>query len=319
MSAQLSFLMHETGEGFTFRGLEHYRNFPSPLVVNVSGGRSSAYQAWHFVEANGGVPEGVIFNFNNTGRERSETLDFIDRLDRHLGLDLRWLEYDASEPTKVKQVTYETAARNSEPFDSLLKWVVPKRKDGTSGVIPLPNPAQRTCTAQLKIKTLHRYVRKHLGWPTNYHTAIGYRAEERARYVRRVKQDLKKKTQEGGRGWFPMYHSGAREGDILSFWRGAPFDLEQDGVWNNCDFCFHASEWRLKERMMLDAVENQMKLDPQRPPPRVARWIADEERLSDRPGPYRRDRPTYRQMWEQVCAGNMDGSKQDERCGTCTD
>lgn len=306
--------------GFVFRGLDHYRNFPTPLVVNVSGGRSSAYQAYHFVEANGGIPDGVIFNMNNTGRERPEALDFADRLDRYLGLNLHWLEFDDRQPTKVKRVTYATAARNGEPFERLVRGIVPKRRDGTAGVRPLPNPAQRTCTAQLKIKTLHRYVRRHLGWPTLYHCAIGYRADEKARYERRTCEDLKKGTPEGGRGWFPMYQSGARESDILSFWQSAPFDLELDSTFGNCDFCFMASEWKIKERMVLDALENQIKLAPgSTPSPRLRAWIADEERESDRPGPYRRDRPTYRQMWNAVCEGKMEGSKAGDQCRSCTD
>lgn len=300
-----------------------YRDYPDRLMLNVSGGRSSAKQVWDFVEANGGIPDGVIVNFNNTGVERWETLAFVDQLDRYLGLGTKYLEFDPPSLGKVKVVDFATAARNGEPFNALLSEILPKRKDGSSGVRPLPNPAQRSCTAQMKIKTAHRYVRKHLGWPTQYHAAIGYRADEKMRYDKRVKQD-NKGYQEGGKGWFPMYLSGDTQDDVQAFWKTAPFDLGIESWLGNCDLCFMVAEWKIKERMILMAEESQIRPQIDGPvPERIARWINWEERVSDRKGGFRQDRPSYRELWDEICMGNLfsrsgNGSLGLE-CGACTD
>lgn len=312
----------------TFQNLEAYKferwrpDDGRNLALSLSGGRSSAYKIWHIIEANGGLPPGAIVNFENSGREWNATLDFVDMIDKTLGLDVHYLEYDPTAKGKVKRVDYFTAARNGEPFRALLDDIVPKRRDGTAGIRPLPNPTARICTASLKVKTLHRYVRHHLGWGTQYYSTIGYRADEKSRWERRVKSD-QRRWEEGGRGLFPMYHAGATEIDVQRFWLHAPFDLDLDSAHGNCDFCFMVSTWKLKERMVLEALRHQIRLVPGAlPPPRLQAWIDDEERLSDRPGSYRRDRPGYRDLWKEVCDGNMQSSVpegKEDRCGSCTD
>lgn len=311
-----------------FRDLEAYRGFvpadadQGHVVIGVSGGRSSAYQMAHIVEAHGGRPEGAIFAFENTGREVAETLDFVHRLDRHFQLGLVWLEYDPASPTKVRVVSYETASRNGEPFDAMLSEVLPRRRDGTPGVRPLPNPVQRTCTATLKTKTAHRYVRRHLGWSTRYYAALGYRADERARYERRVKLDAAKGFDEGGKMTAPMYHAGVVDADVRSFWAATTLDLAVDSTLTNCDLCFMKAEWKVKEIMMLEAIKHQIRLRPGAlPPPSVQWWIDKEERQGDRPGTFRKDRPSYRAIWEAVCHGDLLStlSEEDDRCGSCTD
>lgn len=303
-------------------GLEHYRGLPAPLAFGVSGGRSSAMQMAHYVEANGGVPPGTIFNFENTGLEDAATYYFLDKLDQYYGLDLHWLEYDPDAPGKVKRVTYATAAREGEPFERYLSEVLPKRRDGTAGVRPLPNPVQRTCTSTLKVKTLHRYVRQHLGWPTAYYSAIGYRADEPERYERRLIQDAKG-WPEGGKMVAPMYHSGATADDTLAFWAAMPFDLDLDGIFGNCDLCFMAAAWKITERMLRIAEQDQIKPVYGGPiPARIMRWIAWEERQSDRPGVFRKDRPGYRALWDAVCMGDLFSLGNGDlglECGRCTD
>lgn len=306
-----------------FRDLEFYRNAPAPLTVNVSGGRSSAYQAAHIIEANGRVPEGVPFLFNNTGKERRETYDFIQKFDNYYGIGIIWTEYDPAVPGKFRRVDYATASRNGEPFERLLSEIVPKRRDGSAGVRPLPNPTQRTCTAALKVKTAHRFLRREMGWPTRYYSAIGYRADEPSRYEKRVARELRKPFDEGGNCWCPMYHAGVISDRVQQFWRTMPFDLELDSDFGNCDLCFMASTWKIKARMVLLALESQTKLSPGTPPPAsVAQWIAWEERESDRPGTFRKDRPTIRALWDQVCAGDFEAVGNGALglvCGACTD
>lgn len=286
--------------------------------LSVSGGRSSGHGAWHIVEANGGIPPGVVPHFCNTGREDPRTLIFVDRLDRELGLGLHWLEFDIDEPSKVKRVTFETANREGKPFLQLLYREI-LRRDRTVGVRPLPNPVQRTCTDQLKAKTWHRYARQHLGWPTDYYTVMGYRADEPERIEKRKKRD-EKKWQETGKGLFVIANAGVTTEIKENFWFTAPFDLEMSSDHGNCDYCFMVSTWKLKERMLLEALELHWPFDPDRPPPRLQFWIACEERISDRPGLFRKDRPPFREIWRQVCEGNMEScviEGKDDQCEDC--
>lgn len=309
---------------FQFKNLDVYRNLPERLVINVSGGRSSGYQMAHIVAAcDGKFPSNWLFVFENTGLERPETYDFLWKLDNYFHIKLTWLERDPHELGKVRVVDYFNASRDGEPMEAFLNTPL-RRRDGTVGVRPLPNPPQRTCTAELKTKTVHRYVRQHLGWPTAYYSAIGFRADEKSRVERRRAMDNKKGFGgESGRGIFPMFDAGVVRDDVENFWLHGPFDLELDSDFGNCDLCFMASTWKIKQRMMLIALEAQVRALPgSSPPPRIARWIAWEERESDRPGPFRKDRPTLRELWNQVCAGDFESAVpegREDRCGSCTD
>jgi 3'-phosphoadenosine 5'-phosphosulfate sulfotransferase (PAPS reductase)/FAD synthetase len=286
--------------------LAPFRDLPRPLSVPFSGGRSSGMLLCCLVEANGGLPEGAVVNFQNTGLELPPTLDFIRRVEVHLGINVVRLEYDRAAPGKFAEVGHNSLSRDGEPFDRLLTEVVPERRDGTAGVRALPNPVQRTCTANLKTKTAHRHLRS-LGWPTKYYAALGYRFDEESRVARKRKLDVKG-NQEGGTGVFPLFDAKITSDDVHWFWRQMPFDLELDSNMGNCDFCFMKSEWKIKEQMLLH-------------PDRAQWWINAEQRAAttDRPSVFRKDRPSYAELFAQVQAGNLEGSKEGERCGTCGD
>lgn len=308
---------------FPYQDLEFYRRLPSRMVIGVSGGRSSGYQMAHIVAAcDGKFSPDWVFMFENTGLERWETYEFLRRLDAYFGINLTITEYDPEAPGRYRVVTHDTLSRNGEPMQRMLSEIV-NRRDGTRGVRPLPNPVQRTCTANLKIKTAHRYVRRTLKWPMQYYAAIGYRADEKARCDKRWLSDEIRGFDEGGVGVFPMFDAGVVQDRVESFFRAGPFDLELDSDFGNCDLCFMASTWKIKQRMVLIALETQTRIRPgAEPPERVARWIAWEERQSDRPGNFRKDRPNLRALWEQVCEGNLDSAVPEgkaDRCGSCTD
>jgi len=307
---------------FNYKNLEKYRNLPDRLMIGVSGGRSSAYQMAHIVEANPIRSKDWVFVFENTGLERPETYDFIYQLDQYFDLNLVILEYNPEAEYKFDIVDYNNISKQGQPMVRLLSENI-VRRDGSVGVRPLPNPAQRTCTANLKIKTAHRYVRKHLKWPTQYYAALGYRADEKSRCDRKWLLDEKRGFSEGGIGIFPMFDAGVTADDVSKFWYSGPFDLQLDNDFGNCDFCFMASTWKIKQRMILVALESQVKLQKGAiPPERIMRWILWEERISDRPGPFRKDRPNMRQLWEQVCEGNYESAVpegRDDQCGFCTD
>jgi 3'-phosphoadenosine 5'-phosphosulfate sulfotransferase (PAPS reductase)/FAD synthetase len=118
-----------------------------PTVLSFSGGRTSAYMLWRAIQSNDGLPDEAIVVFANTGKEEEATLEFVRDCETNWGVEIHWLEYQDDAP-KFRRVNFETASRNGEPFEMLIR----KRKY-------LPNPVTRFCTAILKIRTIDRYLK----------------------------------------------------------------------------------------------------------------------------------------------------------------
>lgn len=163
--------------------------------------------------------DGIELIFQNTGMEREETYDFLDKNDKAFDLNLTWIEYTKEKPF-FKVVSYETASRynpataSAKPFDDLIE------KNGKY----LPNQQQRFCTQQLKVLTAYRYIRrtyKIKEWE-NY---IGFRIDEPHR-DRPEKRATKTITQ-----WqkYPLFEQGISVFDVKNYWNShnmKPFDLE---------------------------------------------------------------------------------------------
>ncbi len=245
-----------------------------PAVVMVSGGRTSGFMFHKIIEAFGGtLPEDVIPVFANTGLEHAATYDFLHEIETRW-CPIVWLEYRATEDGQTfERVTYETASRNGEPFEALI------RKCNY-----LPNPVTRKCTTELKIRTGYRFV-KSLGW--DEHTrCIGLRADE-PRRVARMKGDYASEHVA-----MPMAEAGHTLADVLSFWNAQPFDLRlpnNDNAFGNCQLCFLKSKARLRRVMRAD-------------PSSAAWWIKVESlALSEKASSsvFRMDRPSYAGLlWE---------------------
>jgi 3'-phosphoadenosine 5'-phosphosulfate sulfotransferase (PAPS reductase)/FAD synthetase len=92
-----------------------------PTCISFSGGRTSAYMLWRVLEAHGGkLPDDAVVCFANTGKEDEATLKFIHDCETNWNVPIVWLEYCAEEP-KFKIVNFETASRNGEPFEALIR------------------------------------------------------------------------------------------------------------------------------------------------------------------------------------------------------
>lgn len=195
-----------------------------PTVISFSGGRTSAYMLWRVLEANQGLPEEAIVCFANTGKEEEATLEFVRDCEQNWGVEIHWLEYRYAEKTKDRwrRVTFETASRNGEPFFELIDQ---------NGSLYLPNPVARICTAKLKIRVIHAYL-KHLGWEHNENMDwVGIRADE----MRRAAKIGRERT--------PLVTAGVTKEDVGKFWAAQSFDLKlpnMNGVTmhGNCDLCF---------------------------------------------------------------------------------
>ncbi len=201
-----------------------------PTCLSFSGGRTSAYMLWRVLQSNGGLPADASVCFANTGKEDEATLRFIRDCAERWSVPISWLEYTGLNDQMYRVTNFEKAARNGEPFEALIR----RRQF-------LPNPVSRFCTSELKIRTMHRFIRAELGWP-EWDQFIGIRADEQRRVskirARGTSTETKDETM-----CMPLADAGVSVQEVGAFWAAQPFNLEL-ATYNgrtlagNCDLCF---------------------------------------------------------------------------------
>ena len=253
-----------------------------PAVVSFSGGRTSAYMLWRILQAHGSVlPDDVVTCFTNTGREMAATLDFVRDCAAAWSVAVRWLEFTGRRADGWQEVSHNSEARNGEPFAAL-----------TATQAALPNPVARSCTTELKLRTIRRFVQSELGWK-RWTNIVGLRADEKSRVTNALERAKLKKDP-----WdvlLPLATAGVSLGDVAAFWREQPFDLRLKGKWEgNCDGCFLKSRAAVM-RMMRDYPE------------RMAWWEAQEAipRGDGRGKTFRIDREPYAELARVTAATPM--------------
>lgn len=206
-------------------------------VTMFSGGRTSALLAKHLKE-NPDKYKNVIYVFLNTGKEVEKTLRFVDRCDKEWGLNVVWLEAkinnEKGKGTSYKVVDFETASRNGEPFEAMLKKY------------PLPNNMASNCTRELKQRPIDSYLKFMFFNPVlnlwNYEITkvIGIRADEQHRKSIHAKAE---------NIIYPLCDEiPLNERMVREFWSKQPFDLGLKDYEGNCDLCFKKS---LKKRLTI--------------------------------------------------------------------
>lgn len=184
-------------------------------ILSFSGGRTSAYMLANY--------EFDLAIFCNTGKEAEGTLDFIRKCGEYFDKEIVWLEYTTDNKEKYKIVNFETASRNGEPFEQLIK----KSKF-------IPNEMTRTCILQLKIKTIQRYLKSKSVNLDDVDMMLGIRKDEPKRYFK-----LKSSNRNKWENVMPLYKDNITENHIKDFWNQHPFDLNIHTHLGNCDLCFH--------------------------------------------------------------------------------
>ncbi len=251
----------------------------SPTCISFSGGRTSAYMLYKVLEANEmKLPSEAIVCFANTGKEDEATLQFVKDCQEKWNVPITWLEYVDAEETKDrwKQVNFESASRDGEPFEALIR----KRNY-------LPNPVSRFCTVELKVRTIHRYLKAH-GWK-EWDSMLGIRADEQRRLAKIGNQDYGKHEEKIA----PLGRLGVTKETVGEFWRNQSFDLglpNMNGVTmhGNCDLCF------LKPMAQIASLV-------QEDPSRAIWWAKMEEfamTTAKKPSDavFRQERPSYSQI-----------------------
>lgn len=198
--------------------------------ISFSGGRTSAYMTKKLIDNFSDKYEFIV-TFANTSMEDPRTLDFVHACDTHFGFNTVWLEsvthMGERKSSTHKVVTYATAARNGEVYESFIK------KYG------IPNKAFPQCTRELKVRPMQSYLRSigldHRRVPT----AIGIRADEK----RRVSSDAGVDNIV-----YPLIDIWPTDKqDVLDWWEDQAFDLGIEEFEGNCLGCFKKS---LKKHFM---------------------------------------------------------------------
>ena len=200
------------------------------LVCTFSGGRTSAFMAKFLMNLPKYKNYDKVFIFANTGKEREETLKFINDCDKKWGLGIVWLEANVIHKkgvgTNYKIVDYKTASRNGEPFYDMAKKY------------PLPNNFVSNCTRELKLAPMNKYI-KSLGYK-NVFTAMGIRYDERHRESNNAKEN---------KIIYPLIYDIKVDNKFIRDWWGRQsFDLNLKDYEGNCDLCFKKS---LKKRLTI--------------------------------------------------------------------
>jgi 3'-phosphoadenosine 5'-phosphosulfate sulfotransferase (PAPS reductase)/FAD synthetase len=294
-----------------------------PAVISLSGGRTSAYMLRRILDE--GLQPDVHVLFCNTGKEYAETLAFVDEIDRQWTANVHWLEYERqtlptykskevaaiaerfraarpnaawrqlprrpalNDPRKergFREVTFKTAARNGEPYENFVAM---------SG---LPNPAFRTCTTEMKVRIMKRWMLEH-GY-AEWDMVMGIRADEPQRVSK-----LRRSPPERWEHVMPLADAKIDEACVIAFWKTQSFDLglpidDVLGTYRgNCDGCI------LKATGKLLRIEREE-------PGRLA-WWAKVER--DSGSVFRRDRAGYQQL--RVLASDTGFVAPDDDLGDC--
>lgn len=242
-----------------------------PALVSFSGGRTSGLMLRRILDV--GLQPDVHVVFANTGKEREETLVFVQECSARWGVSISWVERP---PGGMHIVTFDTASRNGEPFEALIR----KRSF-------LPNPVSRFCTQELKIRAMRDFMRSK-GYE-HWTNVVGLRADEPHRVAR-----LKASNDAGKERWenaMPLADAGVMLADVTAFWDVQPFDLQLNPWEGNCDLCFLKGRKKI-ERIMADRPETS------------AWWIAMESAVSDTAlngaDHFRADRPSYAALADQA-------------------
>lgn len=200
------------------------------LVCTFSGGRTSAFMGLMLKDLPKYKDFEKVYIFANTGKELPQTLDFINKCDKEWNLNIVWLEANVINENRVgttfKIVDYNTASRNGQPFEDMLKKY------------PLPNNMASNCTRELKQRPIDKFV-KSLGYDEVI-TAMGIRYDERHRESNNAIRDSI---------IYPLIYDVKVDNKFIrDWWERQSFDLQLKDYEGNCDLCFKKS---LKKRLTI--------------------------------------------------------------------
>lgn len=235
-----------------------------PAMISFSGGRTSGYMLRRILDAHKDkLPDDVHVLFANTGKERIETLDFVQDCAAHWNVHVRWLERPAG--GGFREVRPCEADQRGAAFEQII----------TERGYP-PGPMARFCTVELKTLVMHKFM--HAQGYEDYSNIVGLRADE----PRRVARMRAKSSHIRRDNVMPLASAGVCLADVTTFWNAQPFDLRLRPWEGNCDVCF------LKGRSKLDRIAHDR--------PDSLNWWIEQERRTGKV--FRPDAPSYARLAE---------------------
>ena len=271
-----------------------------PTCISFSGGRTSAFMLYQVLQAHQmSLPNEAKVIFANTGKEEEATLKFVDECSKRWNVPISWLEYvEIDGEHSFKVVDYQTASRDGEPFEQIIKHFNNA----------LPNGRARYCSANLKTRTFYKYL-KSIGWE-EWQSFLGIRADEPKRVVKfRANPNPEGKHETV---YLPLAQDNISSKDVSNFWKAQDFDLGLPNIngktmHGNCDLCM------LKPKAQILSLI-------QEKPERALWWIKQEKEASKRCAGdgkfFAIDRPTYAQMYKYA-AEQTDMFDKDEEAISC--
>jgi hypothetical protein len=231
------------------------------LVVSFSGGRTSGFMAWHIQNSPKYSEYNKLFIFANTGKEREETLEFVERCDKAFGLGLVWVEsvVTLQKGIGIEAITtnFAKASRQGEPFEAVLqKENMGKQKTG------VPCFVAPYCSERLKKTPINKFAKEYFN-KQEYTTSLGFRYED---YLNNRVTKAQMKPENFCGVIYPLlqdFEAMQNQKDVLQFWLNMPFDLQLKPHQSNCDLCYKKSN--------LDKVRIL------RENPEIAQWWTEQE------------------------------------------
>lgn len=195
------------------------------IVVAFSGGESSSY-ALKLVLEKYRETNRIIVCFCNTGEEDEKTFIFSEKIAEYYNVEVVWLEYNSEREFDI--VNFDTAYRitdweeeNEYPNHPFHKWV----KD-----YGLPQYPNRTCTREMKERTISRYLSSIKVMPRMCVRVVGIRFDEIATRTPDPKQ------------YYPLILKGVTKPFLNRFFESEmPFRLEIPSYLGNCGACISKS------------------------------------------------------------------------------
>lgn len=221
-------------------------------VNSLSGGKTSSYIAANYP---------ADLNFFALVTTTDAKLMFHDQKVRQMVSDRIGREFIG---TLEEDTIIYTMLDLEQYIGQEITWVVGKPFDEIivkpSGKIYLPNPAQRFCTTEMKLRPIFDHWRVNVGEPIEMR--IGFRANEKKRAIRMIEKTnedgllefkgIVGKHKNGNNKWdtiawqkptFPLIYDMIFKDTIEEFWKDKPVRF---AYMNNCVGCFHRNPILLK-------------------------------------------------------------------------
>lgn len=223
------------------------------IFCSVSFGLSSVAMATHLMISPKYRNDNILFAFANTSKELEETLIFGKEISEFV--PVVWIEgtYPMIKGKGIgyKIISFETAKRNGEVFEAMIKKANIPTKSGNK--VGLPNQATPYCSDRLKKIPLHKLAKDYFkGQP--YKTAIGFRRED-VEISRRISYAEIRASEDYIYPLISDFKNPLSQKDVFNVVNSCGYSLSIPSKYGNCDGCYKRSKKKQVE-MLRNGVLN---------------------------------------------------------------